>query len=85
MGRRNWCQVDWDSGTGELVFDIRVEKEKGGGQTVGCVMLLSETLSIQFVFPDRELVYFVQVYCSYTTPWMDSGRITRVKYQRRKT
>jgi hypothetical protein len=37
MGRRNWCQVDWDLGSGDLTFDIRVEKEKGMGQTVGCV------------------------------------------------
>jgi hypothetical protein len=41
MGRRNWCQVDWDQLTGELNFDIRVEKEKGLGETVGCVFLIS--------------------------------------------
>ncbi|KAF8232307.1 hypothetical protein L208DRAFT_1272706 [Tricholoma matsutake] len=35
MGRRNWCQVEWDPRTGELIFDIRVEKDKGLGQTVG--------------------------------------------------
>ncbi|KAJ7632470.1 hypothetical protein FB45DRAFT_978232 [Roridomyces roridus] len=35
MGRRNWCQVDWDKATGEWKFDIRVEKEKGMGETVG--------------------------------------------------
>ncbi|KAF8352304.1 hypothetical protein F5887DRAFT_23349 [Amanita rubescens] len=34
MGRRNWCQVDWNSKNGELVFDLRVEKEKGVGTTV---------------------------------------------------
>jgi len=33
MGRRNWCQVHWDEG--DLVFEIRVEKEKGYGETVG--------------------------------------------------
>ncbi|KAJ6630651.1 hypothetical protein B0H10DRAFT_1982192 [Mycena sp. CBHHK59/15] len=33
MGRRNWCQVNWDNG--DWVFEIRVEKEKGMGQTVG--------------------------------------------------
>jgi hypothetical protein len=38
MGRRNWCQVDWDAHTGDLSFDIRVEKDKGLGQTVGCVL-----------------------------------------------
>ncbi|CCM03699.1 uncharacterized protein FIBRA_05845 [Fibroporia radiculosa] len=35
MGRRNWCAVRSDRGTGELVFNIRVEIEKGGGRTVG--------------------------------------------------
>jgi len=35
MGKRNWCMVDWEEQTGELVFDIRVEKEKGRGKTVG--------------------------------------------------
>ncbi|KIJ37701.1 hypothetical protein M422DRAFT_60910 [Sphaerobolus stellatus SS14] len=34
MGRRNWCKVDWDATTGELVFTIQVEKEKGIGETV---------------------------------------------------
>ncbi|KAJ7738523.1 hypothetical protein DFH07DRAFT_84470 [Mycena maculata] len=33
MGRRNWCQVKWENG--DWVFEIRVEKEKGVGQTVG--------------------------------------------------
>ncbi|KAJ7905339.1 hypothetical protein B0H14DRAFT_3078826 [Mycena olivaceomarginata] len=33
MGRRNWCQVNYEDD--EWVFDIRVEKEKGMGQTVG--------------------------------------------------
>jgi len=35
MGRRNWCSVTWDSMSGDLVFDVRVEKEKGHGETVG--------------------------------------------------
>ncbi|KJA20267.1 hypothetical protein HYPSUDRAFT_68674 [Hypholoma sublateritium FD-334 SS-4] len=35
MGRRNWCQVDFDAPAGALVFDIRVEREKGGGETMG--------------------------------------------------
>ncbi|KDQ59418.1 hypothetical protein JAAARDRAFT_77553 [Jaapia argillacea MUCL 33604] len=35
MGRRNWCSVWWEDTTGELVFDIRVEKEKGCGESVG--------------------------------------------------
>ncbi|KAH7922819.1 hypothetical protein BV22DRAFT_1069793 [Leucogyrophana mollusca] len=34
MGRRNWCAAWWDSQTGEMVFDIRVEKEKGMGDSV---------------------------------------------------
>jgi hypothetical protein len=38
MGRRNWCAVDWDPASGDLVFDIRVEKEKGYGHTVGYVI-----------------------------------------------
>ncbi|KAJ6547407.1 hypothetical protein B0H19DRAFT_954671 [Mycena capillaripes] len=33
MGRRNWCQVNWEND--EWVFEIRVEKEKGMGETVG--------------------------------------------------
>ncbi|RDB24282.1 hypothetical protein Hypma_008733 [Hypsizygus marmoreus] len=37
MGRRNWCQIFWDRQTGDLVFDIRVEKEKGDGETVGYI------------------------------------------------
>ena len=36
MGARNWCSVKWEP-SGSLRFDIRVEKQKGGGQTVGCV------------------------------------------------
>ncbi|KAF8447483.1 hypothetical protein L210DRAFT_849761 [Boletus edulis BED1] len=35
MGRRNWCAVRWDQQSGELVFDIRVEKGKGLGESVG--------------------------------------------------
>ncbi|KAG5652343.1 hypothetical protein H0H81_005364 [Sphagnurus paluster] len=35
MGRRNWCKVVWDPRTGDLVFDLRIEKEKGLGETVG--------------------------------------------------
>jgi hypothetical protein len=34
MGRRNWCSITLIP-TGELVFEIRVEKEKGHGETVG--------------------------------------------------
>jgi len=35
MGKRNWCQVDWDPRTAELTFDLRIEAEKGRGTTVG--------------------------------------------------
>jgi hypothetical protein len=35
MARRNWCAVDYDSSNGDLIFDIRVEKQKGYGETVG--------------------------------------------------
>lgn len=36
MGRRNWTSVIWDDESGDLVFDIRVEIEKGNGVTKGC-------------------------------------------------
>ncbi|KNZ75467.1 hypothetical protein J132_02800 [Termitomyces sp. J132] len=35
MGRRNWCAVYWDQRTEGITFDIRVEKEKGHGETAG--------------------------------------------------
>ncbi|TFK88792.1 hypothetical protein K466DRAFT_575189 [Polyporus arcularius HHB13444] len=38
MGRRNWCSVRWDPQTGDLVWDIRVEIQKGNGQTSGYVV-----------------------------------------------
>ncbi|KAF8968403.1 hypothetical protein BDZ97DRAFT_1655223 [Flammula alnicola] len=38
MGRRNWCRVEWDDQSGEITFDIRVEREKGGGVTTGYPM-----------------------------------------------
>jgi hypothetical protein len=37
MGRRNYTIVEYDARTNELCFDIRVEKAKGIGTTVGCV------------------------------------------------
>lgn len=33
MGARNWCSVTYDEQSGELEFDIRVEKVRGGGET----------------------------------------------------
>ncbi|KAI0350240.1 hypothetical protein OH77DRAFT_1431241 [Trametes cingulata] len=38
MGRRNWCSVRWEPGSGDLVYDIRVEMRKGYGQTAGYVI-----------------------------------------------
>ena len=38
MGKRNWCRVEWDERTGEVEFDIRVEREKGCGVTTGWVV-----------------------------------------------
>ncbi|KAJ2936438.1 hypothetical protein H1R20_g654, partial [Candolleomyces eurysporus] len=35
MGRRNWCHVEFDERSGAIMFDIRVEREKGYGATVG--------------------------------------------------
>jgi len=33
MGRRNWCSVSFEHLSQELLFDIRVEKEPGFGET----------------------------------------------------
>lgn len=35
MGRRNWCNVNFDKPSGALVFVIQVEKQQGYGETVG--------------------------------------------------
>jgi hypothetical protein len=35
MGRRNWCSITLEQSSGQLLFDIRVEKETGQGETVG--------------------------------------------------
>ncbi|KAL0071465.1 hypothetical protein AAF712_001322 [Marasmius tenuissimus] len=35
MGRRNWCKTTWDESNGDLIFDIRVEMEKGHGKSSG--------------------------------------------------
>jgi hypothetical protein len=55
MGKRNWCQVDWNPQNGELVFDLRIEKEKGVGTTVGYVV--RQCLGSNSFLP----------YCSYAT------------------
>ena len=33
MGARNWCAVKRDAATGDLEFELRIEKEKGSGVT----------------------------------------------------
>jgi hypothetical protein len=38
MGRRNWCSITLEQPSGELLFDIRVEKAKGHGETIGHVI-----------------------------------------------
>ncbi|KAI9056891.1 hypothetical protein FKP32DRAFT_1762870 [Trametes sanguinea] len=38
MGRRNWCSVHWDPASGDLVYDLRIEIQKGYGQTTGYVI-----------------------------------------------
>ncbi len=35
MGRRNWCCITLKQPPNDLLFDIRVEKETGNGETVG--------------------------------------------------
>jgi hypothetical protein len=35
MGRRNWCEITLEETSGDLSFDIRVEKKQGYGETVG--------------------------------------------------
>ncbi|KZV71815.1 hypothetical protein PENSPDRAFT_650377 [Peniophora sp. CONT] len=37
IGRRNWCAIFLDHTSGDLVFDLRVEKVKGHGETVGYI------------------------------------------------
>ncbi|GBE82620.1 Uncharacterized protein SCP_0410050 [Sparassis crispa] len=35
MGRRNYCIVNWESASGDLIFELRIEKNKGMGETTG--------------------------------------------------
>ncbi|TFY69275.1 hypothetical protein EVG20_g3222 [Dentipellis fragilis] len=37
MGRRNWCSIALDLSSGDMIFDIRVEKQKGYGETAGYI------------------------------------------------
>ena len=46
MGRRNWCKVQYNDRTGEIQFDIRIEREKGVGKTVGYVYISNVVLYI---------------------------------------
>jgi len=39
MGRRNWCRITLKQPSGDMLFDIRVEKQKGHGETVGYSIL----------------------------------------------
>ena len=66
MGRRNWCSVRLEKSTGELSFDIRVERQKGYGETVGyvptyfrppldCIHLLTHQNSSVAVISSRHL------------------------------
>lgn len=66
MGRRNYCEIDWDRSSGDVIFDVRIEKEKGVGQTVGCVSFPSITLSPAFlvVFSPADACYLL--FTSYT-------------------
>jgi len=48
MGRRNWCCITLKQPSNDLLFDIRVEKEKGHGDTVGYVIHpLTHPLSVR--------------------------------------
>jgi len=35
MAKRNWCSITLEQPSGELLFDIRVEKARGHGETIG--------------------------------------------------
>ena len=63
MGRRNWCCITLKQPSGDLLFDIRVEKEKGHGETVGYAV--PRLGYIRFIVP-------LQVFCSGTSATMDS-------------
>ena len=62
MGRRNWCSITPESE--ELLFDIRVEKEKGQGETVGYGIFGVRGLNTTYSHP--------QVSYTSTSPAMDS-------------
>ena len=47
MGRRNWCQVEWDQPSGDLIFDIRVERAQGHGNSVRYVPSLPHRFYLQ--------------------------------------
>lgn len=53
MGRRNWCSIVYDDPSGDFIFDIRVEREKGVGETVGCVLYLQSLSRTAIARGDR--------------------------------
>jgi hypothetical protein len=65
MGRRNWCCITLKQPSGDLLFDIRVEKEKGQGETVGYAISLPHLGYVRFIVP-------LQVFYSGTSATMDS-------------
>ncbi|KAF9036679.1 hypothetical protein BJ165DRAFT_1394689 [Panaeolus papilionaceus] len=42
MGARNWCRVEWNQDNGSMVFELRVEKQKGYGITSGYPMVVPQ-------------------------------------------
>ncbi|PPR04970.1 hypothetical protein CVT24_010428 [Panaeolus cyanescens] len=40
MGARNWCRVEWNQENGDMIFELRVEKQKGYGVTTGYPMVV---------------------------------------------
>jgi hypothetical protein len=83
MGKRNWTSVVYDTSTGDLAFDIRVEFERGAGVTTGCGLDICSIVDpadhnpLGFLFvphrPDGEGVD-VSLLCMpafYTREWLD--------------
>jgi hypothetical protein len=64
MAKRNWCSITLEQPSGELLFDIRVEKARGHGETIGHVI---------FNHPGfLNLSSSLQVSYTSTSPTMDS-------------
>jgi hypothetical protein len=58
MGRRNWCCITLKQPSGELSFDIRVEKEKGQGETVGYAISPLSRLRLIFYRSPAGILYW---------------------------